>query len=265
MSKPKQSKRLGCPVRPMIGVTANRFPPDPKRPVFKNMELHYGEANMFECIYKAGGLPVLIPDLKNKKSFEEYLEKIDGVVLSGGADVCPESYGKNNFDARWPGDKIRDEYEISLIQNADKSGKPIFGVCRGLQVLNVAFGGTLFQDIITEKPNSFTHRDWNIYEQNHHEVKLEKNSWIEVLYKKPNLRVNSIHHQGVQQLAPCFRPVATSPDGIVEAIEEKSGKPIRAVQWHPEWGSLFLLNDRIDSTQILFEDFIALVRKLKKT
>lgn len=244
--------------RPLIGVSANRFPPDPQRPVFKNMELHYGEGHLLESIYRAGGLPVILPDLKDEKALEEFLERIDGLVLSGGADVSPESYGRKDYDPKWPGDKVRDSYEIALIRGAEKAKKPILGVCRGMQVLNVAFGGTLFQDITSEKTGSLVHRDWGIYEQNVHEVRVEKGSWLEKIYGKAVLKVNTIHHQGVRELAKGFRAVAFAPDGIVEAIEHEGGRWIRGVQWHPEWRRL----DRqgIDDLELVFRDFVSAVK-----
>lgn len=240
--------------RPLIGVSANRFAADPQRAVFKNMELHYAEENLVRSLYRAGALPVVLPDLKSEVAVEELIERLDGLVLAGGADVSPESYGRRDYDPKWPGDKVRDAYEIALIRKAEQASKPIFGVCRGLQILNVAMGGTLYQDLSTEKKGSINHRDWDIYEQNVHEVEVAAGSWLEKLYGKTKLKVNTIHHQGVRELAPTLKAVALAPDGVVEAVEHKSGRWIRAVQWHPEWHAL----DRqgIDKLELVFEDFV---------
>lgn len=245
--------------RPLIGISANRFAADPQRAVFKNMELQYAELNLLESIYKAGGLPVILPDLKDEAAFDELIARIDGLVLAGGADVSPVSYGLKDFDPRWPGDRVRDEYEIKLIKKAESAKRPIFGVCRGLQIMNVAMGGTLFQDITEQKPGSLVHRNWDIYEQNVHEIKLEADSWLKKLYGKDALKVNTIHHQGIRELAPSFKAVAYAPDGVIEAIEDKSGRWIRAVQWHPEWNRLD--KQGIDELEVVFRDFISAATK----
>lgn len=240
--------------RPLIGVSANRFAADPERAVFKNMELHYAELNLLDTVYRAGGLPVIIPDLKHEKPFEEFMERIDGLLLAGGADVSPESYGMKEYDKRWPGDKVRDAYEIGLIKRAEKMGRPIFGVCRGLQILNVAMGGTLYQDITEEKPGSLVHRNWDIYEQNVHEVNVDKGSWLDRVYGKTQLRVNTIHHQGIRNIAPSLKAIAHAPDGVIEAVEDKQGRYIRAVQWHPEWHKLD--QQGVDDMEVVIKDFV---------
>jgi putative glutamine amidotransferase len=247
--------------RPLVGVSANRFAPDPQRPVFKNMELHYAEANLVNSVYRAGGLPLIIPDLRSETALEEFLDRLDGIVLAGGADVSPETYGRKNYDPKWPGDKVRDAYEIALVKRAEEKGKPIFGVCRGMQLLNVAFGGTLYQDITTEKKDSLIHRDWDKYEQNVHTVNVEKGSWLEKLYGKAIIRVNTVHHQGVRDLAKIFRATAHAPDGVVEAIEERTGRWIRGVQWHPEWHPLD--KQGIDDLEVVFRDFVESCRPAK--
>lgn len=242
-------------MRPLIGVSANRFAADAERAVFKGMELHYGEAHLLEALYRAGALPVILPDLKNENALGEFIERVRGVVFAGGADVSPESYGRHEYDSKWPGDKVRDAYEIALIRKAEHAKLPILGVCRGMQILNVAFGGTLYQDITTEKSESLVHRDWDIYEQNVHDIKIERGSWLEKIYQKTNLKVNTVHHQGIRELSKDFRAVAFAPDGIIEAIEALNGRSIRAVQWHPEWHRL----DRqgVDDLELVLRDFVS--------
>ena len=158
-------------------------------------------------------------------------------MLHGGSDVWPGSYGEEPLKPEWSGDRIRDEYEIALLRAFIDAGKPVLGVCRGLQVINVAFGGTLYQDITTQQPGSLTHRDAALYDQNFHEIELVSGTRLAALYRESRApRVNSVHHQGVKKLADGFTVEATSPDdGMVEAMRWTGGSYVNAVQWHPEF------------------------------
>ena len=168
------------------------------------------------------------------------------------------------MDDRWSGDRVRDEYDKALVTAFDAIGKPIFGVCRGLQLLNVAFGGTLYQDIQTQVPESFLHRDAVAYDQNFHSVDIVQGTRLSALYPGvERVRVNSIHHQGIKELSPEFEVEAYSvDDGIVEAIRRKdpSKSYIAALQWHPGFhqpGS-----ETIDDAAVL-EDFLSAVAAAK--
>ena len=172
--------------------------------------------------------------------------------------MWPGSYGETPLQEKWSGDRVRDEYDKALVAAFESVGKPIFGVCRGLQLLNVAFGGTLYQDITTQVPDSFVHRDAESYDQNYHSVNIVAGSQLSVLYPGvERVRVNSIHHQAIKDLSPEFEAEAFSvTDGLVEAIRRKdrSKSYIAATQWHPEFhkpGS-----DTIDDGAVL-EDFLA--------
>jgi gamma-glutamyl-gamma-aminobutyrate hydrolase PuuD len=137
--------------RVRIGVTANFFHADPERKVFRHKTLQYLEERMALALARAGAVPVLMTDLKDDAGTDALLDVVDGLVLAGGADVSPHSYGQDPLRPEWSGDAIRDAYEIRLIAGARERGLPVLGVCRGIQVLNVAFGGTLWQDISTQK------------------------------------------------------------------------------------------------------------------
>ena len=162
---------------------------------------------------------------------------LDGLVLQGGSDVSPESYGEKPLKPEWNGDRIRDLYEIALVKEFIRQGKPILGICRGLQLLNVALGGTLYQDIQTQVPNSSVHRNWEIYDAHSHEVVLEPNSLMSSLYPGSKIeKVNSVHHQGIDRLSPSLTVEARSKsDGLIEAVRMKVGPFVYAVQWHPEF------------------------------
>src|SRR5436190_1854429 len=139
------------------------FHADPARPIFKGKTLLYMEQSLAEWIMRAGALPFMLPTPSGDIGVADLLAQVDGLVLQGGSDVAPESYREAPISADWPGDAARDAYEIDLVRTAFEMNKPVLGVCRGLQIMNVAFGGTLYQDIATQHPGALVHRDWNVY------------------------------------------------------------------------------------------------------
>ncbi|HSW06945.1 gamma-glutamyl-gamma-aminobutyrate hydrolase family protein, partial [Aquabacterium sp.] len=189
----------------------------------------------------------------------------DGLVLQGGNDVAPESYDETPLHGDWAGDRIRDRYEIELIDAFVQAGKPVFGICRGLQLLNVMFGGTLLQDIATQRPASRAHRELGKYERHYHEVELVPGTHLARLYPGVQRGVtNSIHHQAIKDLAPGFVIEARCPDdGMVEAIRRTDGSSyVAAVQWHPEFHDP---GDpaNFDDTPLL-NDFLAAARAARR-
>lgn len=248
-----------------IGISACFFHPDPKRDAFASKTLQYVEQSMAHWIMSEGALPVMIPSptgdtARGEVALEDYAEWLDGLVLHGGADVWPGSYGETPLEARWSGDRIRDSYEQALVKAFVAVGKPVFGVCRGLQLINVAFGGTLFQDIPTQQAHALTHRDAQLYEHNFHALEIMPETRLSTLLAgTSSFKINSIHHQGIKDLAPGFVVEARSPDdGMVEAIRSTGPTYVAAVQWHPEFhrpelGTLDdspLLKDFLDAAQI---------------
>ena len=184
-------------------------------------------------------LPILIPDL-DKSDLENFLEEMDGFVFQGGTDVAPESYGQSPIENNaWPGDPVRDQFELGIMDYAIKHDKPILGICRGFQLMNVYFGGTLFQDITTQRPNSFVHRDAELYDQLNHDIQFKPNSFLSTLYDEEGKgRVNSVHHQGVDKLGSELEVFATcAEDELIEAFGCTRFEPgkVMGVQWHPEF------------------------------
>jgi putative glutamine amidotransferase len=188
----------------------------------------------------------MLPTPAGDVTVDELLAEVDGLVLQGGSDVCPGSYGEEPLRPEWCGDPVRDAYEIELVRACMAAGKPVLGICRGMQVLNVALGGTLWQDIVTQNPGCSTHRDWDVYDTLCHEVRLEPGSWLSAWTGVDGAgRVNSVHHQGVRTLGEGLRAEAVSvDDGIVEAVRydpgggaspDAAGPFAYGVQWHPEF------------------------------
>ena len=225
-----------------IGVSASMMHPDPARELFKGKRLLYLEESMAHLLMNEGAYPVLIPTSSAPNESEPNLiDDLDGLLMSGGVDVSPASYDESPLKEDWRGDKLRDDYEIFLLKRAFAMNMPVFGICRGIQLINVALGGTLYQDIETQVSESFRHRDWEKYDQNFHEINVHPGSALSDLY--PQARrfvVNSIHHQGIKTLAPYLIAEATSStDDIIECVylsdHPGTNSYCRGVQWHPEF------------------------------
>lgn len=230
--------RRDRPVR--IGLSANFFHADPTRPVFKGKTLLYLDESMSHWVASGGALTYLIPTVPQAgTALTDLVDDLDGLVLQGGADVCPRTYGEEPLRPEWEGDERRDRYEIELIHRFREAGKPVLGVCRGAQIINVAFGGTLYQDITTQIDTELVHRDWEPYDKNRHEIDLVPGSALAELYPGTTVAtVNSVHHQSVKDLGDELEVDARSTvDGVVEALRlhDGDGAYVAAVQWHPEW------------------------------
>jgi len=225
-----------------IGISACFMHPDTARSSFAIKTLQYIEQSMAHWLMSGGALPVMVPSpmggtAAHSVDVNAYAEWLDGLVLHGGADLWPGSYGEAPLQDAWCGDRIRDEYEKALVHAFVKAGKPVFGVCRGLQLINVAFGGSLYQDISTQLPDSRTHRDGLAYDKHFHALKIVPKTRLSQLLTGANCyQVNSIHHQAIKQLAEGFVAEAHCPDdGVIEAIRHSGPGYIAAVQWHPEF------------------------------
>ncbi|MDR1563225.1 MAG: gamma-glutamyl-gamma-aminobutyrate hydrolase family protein [Dysgonamonadaceae bacterium] len=192
-------------------------------------------------VIQAGGTPVMIPVTTNRKALEDIVSQIDGLILTGGGDIYSPLFGEELHPAVTDYNTDRDTYDISLLRMAADRQMPVLGICRGHQVINVTFGGTLIQDIPSQAPASnIVHRQKAARDITTHTATINPDT---ILYKALNcfadtedkpIAVNSLHHQAIKDIAPSFRATAYSPDGIVEAIESTEGKSIIGVQWHPE-------------------------------
>ncbi|MEO1451821.1 MAG: gamma-glutamyl-gamma-aminobutyrate hydrolase family protein [Bacteroidota bacterium] len=227
----------------LIGVSPCFMYPDPGRIVFGRKSLNYLEKDMGRYLSRPDVMPILIPDLPADER-SSFVAKLDGLVLQGGTDLAPQTYGEQPIiPGKWLGDPERDAYEMELIRDFLSAEKPIFGICRGLQLLNAYFGGTLYQDLETQRPDlTHAHRDAMQYDQVHHPVELLPGLHLARLYADDLIRlVNSVHHQAIKDLGGALEATAMA-DGLVEAIQWKEVPPgkVQAVQWHPEffWNSV---------------------------
>lgn len=231
--------------------------------------LHYLEQSVAHWVMSKDVLAVMIPAIEREGMIERgemslaaYAQALDGLVLQGGADIAPESYGEQPLRPEWAGDRVRDRYEIELFNAFVAAGKPILGICRGCQLINVALGGTLYQDIATQVPAAITHHETAMYDRQLHAVTLVAGTRLAALY--PGLTqatINSIHHQAVKELGRDLDVEAVGvPDGIVEAIRWRGPGYVFGMQWHPEFLALADLHAaQLDGRPIL-GDFLAAAR-----
>ena len=253
-----------------IGIAACFFHEDPKRAIFKGMTLQYIEQNVAHWLMQRDVLAFMVPSPEgstrrpgSKATVGAYANELDGLVLMGGSDVCPASYGEAPLSPAWNGDRVRDDYEIALLRAFVAQGKPVLGICRGAQVINVAMGGTLYQDLPTQRPDALRHRMQALYEKNCHATSIVAGSGLARLYPGRTLvKTNSVHHQAVKDLGRELVVEAWSePDRIVEALRWAGPSYLFAVQWHPEFHPH---DDRtfIDDTPLL-DDFLAAATRHK--
>jgi putative glutamine amidotransferase len=230
-----------------IGVSARLLYPDPSRGFLPGKSVQYLEQSVANWVMSGEVLAFMIPEVSmgsqvsphfpKALKVKHYVDALDGLLLQGGADMSPKSYGESPMNPLWAGDEIRDAYEIELFHEFVSQGKPVFGICRGQQLINVALGGTLYQDIATQCVGSGCHRDEAKYDKAFHEMRILPNTWLSHLY--PGVvatRVNTIHHQAIKSIGEGLVAEAMSePDGIVEAVRWEGHSFVVGVQWHPEF------------------------------
>jgi len=226
-----------------IGVSARIFHPEPGAKGLRGKTLQYLEESIAHWVMSRDVLVFMIPTVGHQGMLHpsnirlrDYAKQLDGLLLQGGADVSPQSYTEAATRHEWPGDRVRDMYELELLHEFIEAGKPVLGVCRGCQLINVAFGGTLYQDIATDVPTAGVHVNEQ-YDQHRHPIRFPDGSTLVNMF--PGHRealVNSIHHQAVKTIGRDLNIEAVSAhDGIIEAVRYRRAPFVMGVQWHPEF------------------------------
>jgi putative glutamine amidotransferase len=209
--------------------------------------------NYLEAIYVSGGIPIMLPLHTDKESLETAASICDGFLFTGGPDISPFRYEEETMAQCGVVVPERDKMEEDLFSSIIDTNKPVLGICRGMQIMNVFLGGTLYQDISAQLPTpvQLAHSQTSGNSVVSHNVIVEKGSLLHNINPKDCIQVNSFHHQAIKDLAPCLKTAGKSTDSLIEAIYHPHKKFFLGVQWHPE--HLFKINEDADN---LFKEFI---------
>ena len=228
--------------KPVIGVI----------PLFDyNKNSYWMLPGYFGGITEAGGLPVMLPLTNDSADIQQITFMCDGFLFTGGQDVDPKLYSARKTGACGECSSERDLMEELLLKRAMEADKPILGICRGIQFINAALGGTLWQDLPSQFSDTITHCQKPPYDVPIHEVNVRADSPLYDLLKADTIPVNSYHHQGVRALSPELLSMAEAPDGLIEAVYAPNKKFLWAVQWHPEFSYL-----KDGNSRLIFREFV---------
>lgn len=223
------SPRLLAPVPPVLG--------------FRGKTLQYLEQSVAHWVMALGALPVMVPTVQHDSPIRrsdvhvhDFVAALDGLILQGGADIHPRLYGQTPSPRLGAVDEVRDRFELDLLRGFAAAGKPVFGICRGLQLINVACGGTLHQDLIDDGATDRPHHHAEAYDGHGHTLRIAPGSWLSACCGGVSTgRVNSIHHQGIARLGSGLVVEATAEDGVIECVRGSGAHFLLGVQWHPEF------------------------------
>lgn len=211
-------------MKPVIGVTSSY---DWEK---KN---YVSPASYIESITTCGGVPILLPPT-TKMDTKEIMAIVDGVMLTGGVDVDPSHYGEPPIPTLGRVDPLRDSYELVVTKKAIECQKPLLAICRGIQILNVALGGTLYQDVYSQLEEPLKHSQMAPRYYPTHKVRILQDSELYKIFEKSEIRVNSFHHQAIKDLSQGLVANAWSEEGLIEGVENREENFVLGVQWHPE-------------------------------
>jgi putative glutamine amidotransferase len=243
-------------MKPLIGVTPD-FNAGDRKEWGGREPTYFLRARYIRAIEDLGGIPIVLPLVADLAARRRLLTSIEGLLLTGsGPDLAPELYGERQQYKFRVMSQRRATFELEMAQLARTADLPLLGICGGMQALNVAFGGSLYQDIGSQRPHPLQHRQSAPATQLSHPVKITPKSLLHRIVKTATMRVNSSHHQSVKDVAPSLQASARAPDGIIEAIESSAQRFLLGIQWHPEF-----LFDHHHRHRRLFEAFLEAARR----
>jgi putative glutamine amidotransferase len=243
-------------MKPLIGVTPD-FNAGDRKEWGGREPTYFLRARYVRAVEDLGGIPVVLPLVADIDARRRLLASIDGLLLTGsGPDLAPELYGERQRYRFRVMSQRRATFELEMVQLARAADVPVLGICGGMQTLNVAFGGSLYQDIDSQRSKALRHRQASPATELSHAVTIRSGSLLRHIVKTANMRVNSSHHQSVKDVAPSLTASAVAPDGIIEAIESRAQRFLLGIQWHPEF-----LFDHYPLHRRLFEAFLRAARK----
>ena len=243
-----------------IGVSARIQYGDAAKSGYLKKNVYYLEQSFARWLQSAGVLVYLVADVVERTStaltLADYARELDGLVLQGGTDISPQMYGETPLRPEWAGDPERDRYELELLERFLKLNKPVLGICRGQQLINIAMGGTLYQDTATQMPGAQVHQDTSVYDEKYHHIEILPGSQLAALYPGVGrAKVNSLHHQAVKALGAGLKVEARSlEDDVIEALRHDGPHYVAGVQWHPEF--LHGRNDGVLDAAPLLKEFL---------
>lgn len=244
-------------MKPVIGVTPD-FNAGDRQDMGGREPTYFLRARYIRAVEELGGIPLILPLVADSAARRRLLDGVDGLLITGsGPDLPPRLYRERQRYKFPVVSERRADFELALVRQARKRNLPLLGICGGMQTVNVACGGSLFQDIPAQIPSAMNHRQKTKAVHVSHAVAVAPQSLLKRIVEKGKLMVNSSHHQSVKTVAPTLIASAIAPDGIIEAIESPSHRFLLAIQWHPEF-----LFERHESHRRLFE---ALLRAARRT
>jgi putative glutamine amidotransferase len=244
---------------PLIGITADMSGVAANRTGATQEPTLFLAQRYYRAVQKAGGMSLVLPPIGFRPTLRKTLRCLDGLLISGGNfDIHPIYYGEKPIRALGAIKKERTEFELELIDWALKEDLPLLGICGGAQAINVALGGSLYQDIATELPNANQHEQGTKKEKGGHPIEIHPGTRLRQIVQKQVLEVNTTHHQAVRKVGKGLRVNATAKDGLIEGIESPDHRFVLGVQWHPE-----ALVGQDPYQRRIFSSFISAARRLR--
>ena len=244
--------------KPVIGISASMIL-ESEGEIFLGYQRSYTNDDYIQAVSRAGGIPIVLPIVDSEEEIMAQIELLDGLIMMGGHDISPELYSEE------PGQKLgfiyprRDNFDFKLVKGAFEKKLPILGICRGHQMINVVFGGTLYQDLSEIEGCRLAHVQKTFCYEPVHKINISEDSHLYKLIGE-EMKVNSFHHLAVKDVAENFDVVALSSDGVIEAIEYSKEQYIMGVQFHPE-----MMSSKNDKAQNIFNGLIQEAKKFKES